>query len=140
MLQSIACKADDVQRARELVIAMLLATVRLFLLIKSDTCPFLSKTESKLFLFFHLFCIKVKVSKAESKLCCAAAAGRPRLFSDGPTMWNALTTMVGYLNSDGYCYNDKCHVRASTYTLHLPISRGIDVLHVLMPSLLHATP
>ena len=62
MLQSIACKADDVQRARELVIAMLLATVRLFLLIKSDTCPFLSKTESKLFLFFHLF-----LYKSESK-------------------------------------------------------------------------
>lgn len=50
--------------------------------------------------------------------CCyyAAAAGRPRLFSDGPTMWNALTTMVGYLNSDGYCYNGKCHVSTSLPT------------------------
>lgn len=25
-------------------------------------------------------------------------------------MWNALTTMVGYLNSEGYCYDSKCHV------------------------------
>ena len=40
-----------------------------------------------------------------------AAAGRPRLFSDGPTMWNSLTTSVGYLNAEGYCYNNKCHVR-----------------------------
>ncbi|BDA48323.1 hypothetical protein COCOBI_11-5840 [Coccomyxa sp. Obi] len=42
-------------------------------------------------------------------LYCPVAAGRPRLFSDGPTMWNALTTMVGYLNSEGYCYDSKCH-------------------------------
>lgn len=46
-----------------------------------------------------------------SQILCSAAAGRPRLFSDGPTMWNALTTMVGYLNSEGYCYNNNCHVR-----------------------------
>jgi hypothetical protein len=27
-------------------------------------------------------------------------------------MWNALTTMVGYLNQEGYCANNKCHVSA----------------------------
>ena len=43
--------------------------------------------------------------------CLPAAAGRPRLFSDGPNMFNSLTTVVGYLNAEGYCYNGKCHVR-----------------------------
>ena len=39
-----------------------------------------------------------------------AAAGRPRLFADGPTMFNALSNVVGYLNAEGYCNADKCHV------------------------------
>ena len=45
------------------------------------------------------------------EFCMLAAAGRPRLFSDGPNMFNAITTVVGYLNAEGYCYNGKCHVR-----------------------------
>lgn len=44
--------------------------------------------------------------------CLPAAAGRPRLFSDGPTMFNALTNSVGYLNAEGYCNGAKCHVSA----------------------------
>lgn len=39
-----------------------------------------------------------------------AASGRPKLFSDGPTMFNALSSVVGYLNAEGYCNSDKCHV------------------------------
>ncbi|CAL5224001.1 g6619 [Coccomyxa viridis] len=42
-------------------------------------------------------------------LYCPAAAGRPRLFADGPTMFNALSNVVGYLNAEGYCNADKCH-------------------------------
>ena len=26
-------------------------------------------------------------------------------------MFNAITTVVGYLNAEGYCYNGRCHVR-----------------------------
>ncbi len=54
-------------------------------------------------------CREGDVGRSLVDVSCTAS-GRPKLFSDGPTMFNALSSVVGYLNAEGYCNSDKCHV------------------------------
>ena len=62
-----------------------------------------------------------------------AAAGRPRLFSDGPTMFNALSSVVGYLNAEGYCNNDKCHVSLpQNSSMHSYDMHPVDCSHIVV--------
>ena len=73
-------------------------------------------------------CTRGAVDKVFTPL---AASGRPALFADGPTMFNALSNVVGYLNAEGYCNANRCHVSSPLSLMHTstPRMRHVRSVH-----------